>query len=113
MKRRGQAFKNPEGRPKGSGTAQKQVLTWRTEHPNGKKIECHRDTNLSRVTIDRWWNTTMDKNNDNAASKFDWIISDGDTQILIENVYADQEAQKKRLNAYAEGFKEFYGKKKE
>lgn len=113
MKRRGQAFKNPEGRPKGSGTAQEQVLTWRTEHPDGKKIECHRDTNLSRVTIDRWWNTTMDKNNDNAASKFDWIISDGDTQILIENVYADQEAQKKRLNAYAEGFKEFYGKKKE
>lgn len=113
MKRRGQAFKNPEGRPKGSGTAQEQVLTWRSEHPDGKKIECHRDTQLSRVTIDRWWNTTMDKNNDKAAAPMDWIISDGDNQILIETASADQEAQKKRLNAYAEGLKEFYGKKTE
>ena len=106
-------WRNKEGRPKGSGTAQEQVLTWRSEHPDGKKIECHRDTQLSRVTIDRWWNTTMDKNNDKAAAPMDWIISDGDNQILIETVSADQEAQKKRLNAYAEGLKEFYGKKKE
>ena len=106
-------WRNKEGRPKGSGTAQEQVLTWRLEHPDGKKIECHRDTQLSRVTIDRWWNTTMDKNNDKAAAPMDWIISDGDNQILIETVSADQEAQKKRLNAYAEGLKEFYGKKKE
>ena len=55
----------------------------------------------------------MDKKNDNAAAPMDWIISDGDNQILIETVSADQEAQKKRLNAYAEGLKEFYGKKKE
>lgn len=53
MKRRGQAFKNPEGRP----TAQKQVADWQSEHPTGKKIDCHRETGLSRVTIDKWWST--------------------------------------------------------
>ena len=32
------------------------VREWREAHPNGKKIECHRETGLSRPTIDRWWN---------------------------------------------------------
>lgn len=31
------------------------VLEWRASHPDGKKIECHRETGLSRVTIDKWW----------------------------------------------------------
>ena len=43
------------GRPKGSGTAQKKVQEWKQQHPDGKKIECHRDTGMSRVTIDKWW----------------------------------------------------------
>ncbi len=32
------------------------VRQWKEEHPKGKKIECHRDTGLSRITIDKWWN---------------------------------------------------------
>ena len=55
MKRRGQAFKNPEGRPKGSNKA-KIVEKWRKEHPTGKKIDCERDTGLSRPTVLKWWN---------------------------------------------------------
>lgn len=43
------------GRPKGSGTAREKVQDWRLRHPDGKKIECHRDTGMSRVTIDKWW----------------------------------------------------------
>ena len=31
------------------------VLNWRTSHPEGKKIDCHKDTGLSRVTINKWW----------------------------------------------------------
>lgn len=31
------------------------VKEWQYAHPNGKKIECHRDTGLSRMTIDKWW----------------------------------------------------------
>lgn len=33
------------------------VLEWRKNNPDGKKIDCHRDTGLSRVTIDKWWNS--------------------------------------------------------
>lgn len=31
------------------------VQQWRQSHPDGRKIDCHRDTGLSRVTIDKWW----------------------------------------------------------
>lgn len=43
------------GRPKGSGEKSKIVEEWQQQHPEGKKIDCHRDTGLSRVTIDKWW----------------------------------------------------------
>lgn len=32
------------------------VKEWRAEHPEGRKIDCHRETGLSRMTIDKWWN---------------------------------------------------------
>lgn len=31
------------------------VADWRSEHPNGKKAECIRDTGLSRPTVYKWW----------------------------------------------------------
>lgn len=31
------------------------VRKWRQLHPEGKKVDCHRETGLSRVTIDKWW----------------------------------------------------------
>lgn len=40
-----------EGRP----TEEQTVRTWQASHPDGRKIDCHRDTGLSRVTIDKWW----------------------------------------------------------
>lgn len=40
-----------QGRPKQSII----VEEWQEKHPNGKKIECHRETGLSRPTIDKWW----------------------------------------------------------
>lgn len=39
------------GRPEKS----KIVKEWQRQHPDGKKIDCHRDTGLSRMTIDKWW----------------------------------------------------------
>lgn len=57
MKRRGQKFKNPEGRPKGSGTAQSKVQQFRTEYPKATKAECIRATGLSKPTVYKWWNS--------------------------------------------------------
>ena len=39
------------GRP----SKQSQVEAWQAANPDGKKIDCHRETGLSRMTIDKWW----------------------------------------------------------
>lgn len=44
-----------EGRPKGSGTAEKTVKQWQQEHPGGKKADCIRETGLSKPTVYKWW----------------------------------------------------------
>lgn len=44
-----------EGRPAGSGTKQEIVEQWQQQHPGGKKIECERETGLSRHTVLKWW----------------------------------------------------------
>jgi hypothetical protein len=44
-----------KGRPKGSGTAEKTVREWQESHPDGRKIDCERETGLSRHTVLKWW----------------------------------------------------------
>lgn len=51
MKKRGQAFKNPEGRPQRKDMVQE----WRKNNPNGRKVDCIRDTGLSKPTVYKWW----------------------------------------------------------
>lgn len=41
------------GRP----TAKQRVREWRELHPDGRKIDCERDTGLSRPTVLKWWDT--------------------------------------------------------
>ena len=43
------------GRPKGSGTAQMKVQQWREQHPEGRKVDCIRDTGLDKKTVYKWW----------------------------------------------------------
>lgn len=33
------------------------VRNWRKDNPNGKKIDCERETGLSRHTVLKWWNS--------------------------------------------------------
>lgn len=40
----------------GAPTKEQVVKAWRKEHPEGKKIDCERETGLSRPTILKWWN---------------------------------------------------------
>lgn len=35
------------------------VKKWREENPNGKKIDCERETGLSRHTVLKWWDETI------------------------------------------------------
>lgn len=55
MKRRGQEFKNPEGRPKGSGTKQQLVQQYRMEHPEASVMEVSKILHMSRTTVYKWW----------------------------------------------------------
>ena len=48
-------WRNKNGRPIGSGTAQSRVQEWRQQHPEGRKADCHRDTGLDPKTIRKWW----------------------------------------------------------
>ena len=43
------------GQIKGRPDKQLIIQKWRAEHPNGRKFDCHRDTGISRPTIDKWW----------------------------------------------------------
>lgn len=47
----GGEWRNREGRP----TAKAKVAAWRLEHPDGRKIDCERETGLSRPTVLKWW----------------------------------------------------------
>lgn len=48
-------WRDGNGRPVGSGTAQVRVYEWRGQHPKGRKADCHRETGLDPKTIRKWW----------------------------------------------------------
>lgn len=48
-------WRNKEGRP----TAQQTVSAWRTDHPDGKKADCIRETGLSKPTVYKWWDKPL------------------------------------------------------
>ena len=43
------------GRPEGSGIKYDIVQQWKAEHPGGRKVDCIRDTGLSKPTVYKWW----------------------------------------------------------
>lgn len=48
---------NPDWRDGNGRPSKKQIVyEWVNDHPFGKKIECERDTGLSRHTVLKWWN---------------------------------------------------------
>lgn len=55
MRRQGRDWRNKDGRPKCSGTKAQLVHEWRFAHPVGRKIDCERETGLSRPTVLKWW----------------------------------------------------------
>ena len=51
MKRLGRKWDDNNGRK----SKQEIVTTWRTEHPDGTKAQCIKDTGLSKPTVYKWW----------------------------------------------------------
>lgn len=63
MKVIGLAFKNPEGRPRGSGTKEDIVREWIANHPYGTKAACIRETGLSKPTVYKYWSDVRKTDN--------------------------------------------------
>jgi len=69
-KRRGEAWDAHNGRkPK-----KEAVEEWRLAHPDGTKAECHRETGLSRPTIDKWWGDMESIERENLQKQADELI---------------------------------------
>ena len=51
MRRQGKKWTDGNGRP----SAELAVYAWRYEHPEGRKVDCQRDTGLDPKTIRKWW----------------------------------------------------------
>lgn len=43
----------------------KLVIEWRTNNPGKTKMDCHKDTGISRTTIDKYWNKVDNINKEN------------------------------------------------
>lgn len=55
MRRQGRDWRDGNGRPAGSGTAQEKVQKWRKNNPMGRKADCVRETGLTKPTVYKWW----------------------------------------------------------
>ena len=53
------SWRNKDGRPRGSGTAQEAVQRWRLDNPEGSKKECKEATGLTYPTIRKWWDQPL------------------------------------------------------
>ena len=51
QKRKGTKWTDNNGRP----SKAEQIRAWREAHPSGRKIDCERETGLSRHTVLKWW----------------------------------------------------------
>ena len=47
-------WRNKDGRPKGTHKG-REVFKWRQAHPDGRKVDCEKDTGLSKPTVLKWW----------------------------------------------------------
>ncbi len=46
------------------GPSKEIVREWRKLNPLGRKMQCHKDTKLSRPTVDRYWDLVLQEGKD-------------------------------------------------
>lgn len=80
MKRQNRDWREGNGRPRGSGTAQEAVQHWRRDNPEGSKKECKEATGLTYPTIRKWWDKELVR--DIMDRYFDNVVVGGSDEDL-------------------------------
>lgn len=89
---RAETWRNKDGRP----TKARIVEEWQKSHPGGRKVDCIRETGLSKPTVIKWWQEHIIET---PKYDFDYMLkTDDGKEILIERKVVETElAQEKRL----------------
>lgn len=87
MKRQGRDWRDGNGRPAGSGTAQIKVFEWRRAHPDGTKYRCIKETGLTKPTVYKWWDSEPQGNSDPKQRKLslcneDFMFDDDENNLF-------------------------------
>lgn len=99
-------WREGNGRPKESGTKAQQVFDYRAAHPDAKKIDCERETKLSRHTVLKWWNwqpeheKTVDEMTDEEYEQLFYHEMDMDIMFDIRQNGRWSESDEEELTAF-------------
>lgn len=102
----GTNWREGNGRPKESGTKAQQVFEYRAAHPDAKKIDCERETKLSRHTVLKWWNwqpeheKTVDEMTDEEYEQLFYHEMDRDIMFDIRQNGRWSESDEEELTAF-------------
>ena len=102
----GTNWREGNGRPKESGTKAQQVFDYRAAHPDAKKIDCERETKLSRHTVLKWWNwqpeheKTVDEMTDEEYEQLFYHEMDRDIMFDIRQNGRWSESDEEELTAF-------------
>lgn len=102
----GTNWREGNGRPKESGTKAQQVFDYRAAHPDAKKIDCERETKLSRHTVLKWWNwqpeheKTVDEMTDEEYEQLFYHELDRDIMFDIRQNGRWSESDEEELTAF-------------
>lgn len=102
----GTNWREGNGRPKESGTKAQQVFDYRAAHPDAKKIDCERETKLSRHTVLKWWNwqpeheKTVDEMTDEEYEQLFYHEMDMDIMFDIRQNGRWSESDEEELTAF-------------
>ena len=111
MKKRGQQFKNPEGRPLGSGTKEQIIKEYRLEHPEANVSQVAKALKMSRTTVYKWWDEESIKKAksmaEESSKKAAETLSDGFNPSSKQQTKDMKEAKKQLLQMMLEHPEEF------
>ncbi len=76
-------WRNKDGAPK----KQNVVWKWRAAHPDGRKIDCEKETRLSRHTVLKWWDKPLDIRQTRRP------LTKKEKELLMEQLFGDPPAE--------------------